>query len=149
MGTSLLPQDFKDFLKLLNSKRVEYLLIGGYAVGYYGYARATADIDIWIAIHPNNAQKIAEVIREFGFASEEVSEKLFLEENKVIRMGMPPLRIEVLTTISGVNFEECYLERNVDLLDEIQVNIISLKHLKVNKKASGRLKDLADLEYLE
>jgi hypothetical protein len=149
MGTSLLPQDFKDFLRLLNSKQVEYLLIGGYAVGYYGYARATADIDIWIAIHPNNAQKIAEVIREFGFASEEVSEKLFLEENKVIRMGMPPLRIEVLTTISGVNFEECYLERNVDLLDEIQVNIISLKHLKVNKKASGRLKDLADLEYLE
>jgi hypothetical protein len=149
MGTSLLPQDFKDFLKLLNSKQVEYLLIGGYAVGYYGYARATADIDIWIAIHPNNAQKIVEVIREFGFGSEEVSEKLFLEENKVIRMGMPPLRIEVLTTISGVDFEECYLERNVDLLDEIEVNIISLKHLKVNKKASGRLKDLADLEYLE
>jgi hypothetical protein len=149
MGTSLLPQDFKDFLKLLNSKQVEYLLIGGYAVGYYGYARATADIDIWIAIHPNNAQKIVEVIREFGFGSEEVSEKLFLEESKVIRMGMPPLRIEVLTTISGVDFEECYLERNVDLLDEIEVNIISLKHLKVNKKASGRLKDLADLEYLE
>jgi hypothetical protein len=149
MGTSLLPQDFKDFLKLLNSKQVEYLLIGGYAVGYYGYARATADIDIWIAIHPNNAQKIVEVIREFGFSSEEVSEKLFLEKNKVIRMGMPPLRIEVLTTISGVDFEECYLERNVDLLDEIEVNIISLKHLKVNKKASGRLKDLADLEYLE
>jgi hypothetical protein len=149
MGTSLLPQDFKVFLKLLNSKQVEYLLIGGYAVGYYGYARATADIDIWIAIHPNNAQKIVEVIREFGFGSEEVSEKLFLEENKVIRMGMPPLRIEVLTTISGVDFEECYLERNVDLLDEIEVNIISLKHLKVNKKASGRLKDLADLEYLE
>jgi hypothetical protein len=149
MGTSLLPQDFKDFLKLLNSKQVEYLLIGGYAVGYYGYARATADIDIWIAIHPNNAQKIVEVIREFGFGSEEVSEKLFLEDNKVIRMGMPPLRIEILTTISGVDFEECYLERNIDLLDEIEVNIISLKHLKVNKKASGRLKDLADLEYLE
>jgi predicted nucleotidyltransferase len=149
MATSLLPQDFKDFLKLLNSKQVEYLLIGGYAVGYYGYARATADIDIWIAIHSNNAQKIVEVIREFGFGSEEVSEKLFLEKNKVIRMGMPPLRIEVLTTISGVDFEECYLERNVDLLDEIEVNIISLKHLKINKKASGRLKDLADLEYLE
>lgn len=149
MGTSLLPQDFKDFLKLLNSKQVEYLLIGGYAVGYYGYARATADIDIWIAIHPNNAQKIVAVIREFGFGNEEVSEKLFLEENKVIRMGMPPLRIEVLTTISGVDFEECYPERNIDLLDEIEVNIISLKHLKVNKKANGRLKDLADLEYLE
>jgi hypothetical protein len=64
MGTSLLPQDFKDFLKLLNSRQVEYLLIGGYAVGYYGYARATADIDIWIAIHPENAQKVVNIIRE-------------------------------------------------------------------------------------
>jgi hypothetical protein len=73
---------------------------------------------------------------------------LFLQENKVIRMGMPPFRIEVLTTISGVSFEECYAERTVDVLDEIEVNIIDLEHLKINKKASGRLKDLADLEHL-
>jgi hypothetical protein len=148
MGTSLLPQDFKDFLRLLNLRQVEYLLIGGYAVGYYGYARATADIDIWIAIHPENAQKVVDVIREFGFNIQELSSELFLQENKVIRMGMPPFRIEVLTTISGVSFEECYAERTVDVLDEIEVNIIDLEHLKINKKASGRLKDLADLEHL-
>lgn len=148
MATSRLPTDFKDFLRLLNSKRVEYLLVGGYAVGYYGYPRATADIDIWIAIHPRNAGKMVVVIREFGFDVEGLSEELFLKEDNVVRMGVPPLRIEVLTTISGVNFDECYRERTTDTLDDIEVHIISLKHLKANKKAAGRLKDLSDLEYL-
>ena len=148
MGTSLLPPDFKDFLKLLNSKHAEYLLIGGYAVGYYGYPRATADMDIWIAVQPDNAEKVAEAIREFGFAVDGLSPDLFLQENKVIRMGVPPFRIEVVTTISGVSFHECYAERTVDVLDDVEVNLISLKHLKANKKAAGRLKDLTDLEHL-
>ena len=88
MGTSLLPPDFKDFLKLLNSKAVKYLLVGGYAVGYYGYPRATADIDIWIAISPENAHRIAEAVHEFfGFQVEAASPELFLQENKVARMG--------------------------------------------------------------
>lgn len=82
MGTSLLPPDFKDFLKLLNSKQVEYLLIGGYAVGYHGYSRATADMDIWIAIHPRNAEKMVEVIRAFGFAVQGLSAELFLKGNR-------------------------------------------------------------------
>lgn len=146
---SLLPSDFKDFLRLLNSKQVEYLLIGGYAVGYYGYARATADIDIWIAINPENAQKVVDAIREFGFNVEGLTSELFLQPNKIARMGVPPFRIEVLTTISGVSFEECYAEKTVDVLDGVEVNIISLKDLKLNKRASGRLKDLNDLENLE
>jgi uncharacterized protein YdaL len=151
MGTSLLPSDFKEFLKLLNSKQVEYLLIGGYAVGYHGYSRATADMDIWIAINPDNAKKVAEVISEFfGFQVEDATPELFLQENKVVRMGVPPFRIEILTTISGVRFADCYTERIVDRLDDdIEVNIISLKQLKINKKESGRLKDLNDLQHLE
>ncbi|MDG2617304.1 hypothetical protein HPC62_14600 [Thermoleptolyngbya sichuanensis A183] len=149
MATSLLPSDFKDFLRLLNSKQVEYLLIGGYAVGYYGYARATADIDIWIAINPGNAQKVVDAIREFGFNVEGLTSELFLQPNKIARMGVPPFRIEVLTTISGVSFEECYAEKTVDVLDGVEVKIISLKDLKRNKQASGRLKDLNDLENLE
>jgi hypothetical protein len=112
MGTTLLPADFKDFLRSLNSKEVEYLVIGGYAVGYHGYPRATADIDIWIAINPANAHKVSEAIREFfGYPVEEATPDLFLQENKVARMGVPPFRIEVLTTISGVSFDECYAER--------------------------------------
>ena len=143
-----LPNDFKEFLKLLNANKVEYLLIGGYAVGYYGYPRATADMDIWIAMNPANADRIVAVLREFGFNPPDLSSGLFLKEKQIIRMGVPPVRIELATTISGVNFSECYAERIVDELDGVKVNLISLKHLKTNKKASGRHQDIADLEKL-
>ena len=148
MATTLLHPDFKEFLRLLDSRQVDYLLIGGYAVGYHGYTRATADMDIWVAIHPGNAEKLVAVIREFGFGVEALSAELFLKENNVVRMGVPPFRIEVLTTISGVHFEECHQARIADTLDGVPVKIINLGHLKLNKKARGRLKDLADLENL-
>ena len=148
MATIHLPPDFKEFLKLLNAHRVEYLLIGGYAVGYHGYPRATADMDIWIAINPPNSRRIVLALKEFGFDLPELSPELFLKEWQIIRMGVPPIRIEIATTVTGVNFDECYAERVVDTLDEVQVNLISLKHLKLNKKACGRHRDLADLENL-
>ncbi len=148
MATIRLPQDFKEFLQLLNVHRVEYLVIGGYAVGYYGYPRATADMDIWIALAPPNAEKVVNVLKEFGFDLPQLSIDLFLKENQIIRMGVPPVRIEIATTISGVTFEECYGERVIDELDGVKVNLIDLKHLKTNKKASGRYKDLNDLENL-
>jgi hypothetical protein len=143
-----LPLDFKEFLKLLNEKDVKYLLIGGYAVGYHGYPRATGDMDVWIAIHPDNAQKMVAVLKDFGFDHPELTPELFLQKNKIIRMGHPPMRLEISTGISGVEFEECYNSRIVDTLDDVEVSIIDLPHLKVNKKAAGRLKDLADLENL-
>lgn len=142
-----LPPDFKEFLKLLSAHHVEYLLIGGYAVGYHGYPRATNDIDIWIAAHPDNAAQMVIVLKEFGFDIPQLSPELFLHEN-IVRMGVPPLRIEVITVISGVSFEECYAERVRDTLDDVEVNLISLPHLKRNKQASGRHKDLDDLEHL-
>jgi hypothetical protein len=132
----------------LNAHQVEYLLIGGYAVGYHGYPRATADMDIWVAIHPQNAGRIVAVLREFGFGLPELSADLFLRENQIIRMGVPPIQIEIITSVSGVTFEECYAERVVDTLGGVAVNLIDLKHLKVNKRASGRYKDLDDLENL-
>jgi hypothetical protein len=124
------------------------LLIGGYAVAYYGYPRATADMDVWVAIAPANAQRAVQAIRQFGFNVPELSPELFLLPEKVIRMGVPPVRIEVLTTISGVSFDECFRQRTITEIDGIPVNLISLEHLKINKRASGRLKDLADLDYL-
>jgi predicted nucleotidyltransferase len=148
MATIHLPADFKEFLKLLNAHKVEYLLIGGYAVSYHGYPRATADMDIWLAMHPANAEKIASVLKEFGFNSPELSPELFLKEWQIIRLGVPPVRIELATTISGVNFADCYAHRIVDTLDGVKVNLISLNHLKLNKKAAGRHQDLADLEKL-
>lgn len=143
-----LPPDFKEFLRLLNARQVEYLLVGGYAVGYYGYPRATADMDIWIAINPQNAEKTVAVLREYGFDLPELSPELFLEEDKIIRMGVPPLRLEVITSISGVRFEECYAERELVMIDDVEACLISLRHLKINKKASGRFKDLDGLENL-
>jgi hypothetical protein len=143
-----LPQDFKEFLRLLQAHEVEYLLIGGYAVAYHGYPRATQDLDIWIAIEPGNAARMTAVLREFGFDAANLSADLFLQDNKVIRMGIPPMRIEVMTTISGVGFAECYAAKVTDALDGVPVSIIGLRHLKLNKQASGRHKDLDDLEHL-
>jgi len=143
-----LPPDFKDFVKLHGSRGVEYLLIGGYAVGYHGYPRATQDMDIWIALHPRNADRMVAVLREFGFDAANLSPALFLQEKSLVRMGIAPMRIEIVTTISGVAFDECYAQRVTDTLDGVAVDIISLQHLKQNKKASGRHKDLDDLEHL-
>ena len=148
MATIQIPHDFKEFLKLLNSHRVEYLLIGGYAVGYHGYPRATADMDLWVGIHQNNAEKLVAALREFGFNVPQLSVNLFLKAEQIVRMGVPPLRIELLTTISGVRFENCYSERIIDMIDDVEVHIISLEHLKKNKQASGKHKDLDDLQNL-
>jgi hypothetical protein len=133
---------------LLNSNQVEYLLVGGYAVGYHGYPRATADMDIWVAANPQNGEKLVIVLKEFGFNLPELSPELFTDKNKVIRMGVPPIRIELITSIDGVSFAECYMNRVQDELDGEKVNLIDLEHLKINKRASGRYKDLNDLEHL-
>ncbi len=143
-----LPQDFKDFLKLLEDEAVEYLLIGGYSVGYYGYPRATADMDVWIAVNPDNARKIIQTLHRFGMNTPELTEQLFLEKGNIIRFGVPPMRLEIQTEISGVEFDECFDRRVRVRLDELDVNLISLPDLKVNKQASGRYKDLEDLEHL-
>jgi predicted nucleotidyltransferase len=148
MGKIGLHPDFKDFLRLLNLRGVKYLLVGGYAVGYYGYPRATGDMNIWIALAPDNARKVNEVFCDFGMSANDISESLFLEKDKVIRMGYPPVRIEVITGVSGVDFAECYKRREVVDIDGIAVNFISIDDLKENKKASGRHKDLEDLEHL-
>jgi len=143
-----LPKDFKEFLSLLCVHGVEYLLIGGYAVGYHGYPRATNDLDIWIAATAENASRIVTSLKEFGFDTSELSATFFLQPDNILRMGLEPLRIEILTSVSGVTFDQCYQERVVDIFDGIEVTLISLKHLKTNKEASGRLKDLADIEHL-
>ena len=148
MATIHLPRDFREFLRLLNAHKVEYLLIGGYAVNYHGYPRATADMDVWIAVHPTNAARVVAALREFGFDLPDLSPELFLHPWQIIRLGMPPFRIEIATTISGVSFAECYAGRVHDTLDGVPVDLIGLDQLKRNKKASGRHQDLADLEHL-
>ena len=143
-----LPKDFKEFLRLLRAHGVEYLLIGGWAVGYHGYPRATDDLDVWIAMSPANAARVVKVLREFGFDVPELAADLFLQEDRIVRMGVEPVRIEISTTISGVHFNECYRERLETMLNGEPVSLIQLSDLKINKAASGRAKDLADLDNL-
>ena len=148
MGTIHLPQDFKEFFQSFNQHEVEYLLVGGYAVGYHGYPRATIDIDVWIASNPENARRVVAALEDFGFSGEVLVEGLFLESDKVVRMGLPPMRIEIMTSISGVDFKHAYDQRVEDILDGVPIKLISLHHLKANKVAAARAKDLADLEEL-
>ncbi|MBP1467367.1 nucleotidyltransferase [Candidatus Chloroploca sp. M-50] len=148
MVTLQLPPDFKEFLQLLNDNEVKYLLVGGYAVAYYGYPRATGDIDFWLAVDPNNAARMVAVLDAFGFGSSGTTPDVFLQDDNIVQMGVPPMRIDLFTTLSGVTFADCFARRVQDVIDGIAVNIISLEDLKANKQASGRLKDLNDLSQL-
>jgi len=148
MATIRLAPDFKEFLQLLNSGKIEYLVVGGYALGYYGHPRATGDIDIWVAIRPDNADRLVAALQKFGFGPRDVVPDMFLREKQVIRMGVPPLRIELFTTISGVDFATCYARRTRGIVDGIDVNFINLDDFKSNKRAAARVKDLSDLEQL-
>ena len=143
-----LQHDLKEFLRLLSDHHVKYLLIGGYAVSYHGYPRSTADMDIWIETSPANAQKIMAALKAFGFGETSIRPDPFLLPDQITRMGIRPLQIEILTTISGLNFADAYARRVVDVIEEVPVSLISAADLKTNKRASGRLKDLADLDNL-
>ena len=143
-----LTSDFSAFLKSLASSRVEYLVVGGYAVAHHGYPRVTGDIDVWIRTTPDNATRVVEALTAFGFGVEELTPELFLAPGSLVRMGLPPNRIEILTAISGVTFDACWERRVTDTWDGVPVSILSLDDLKANKRASGRAKDQADLDEL-
>jgi len=141
-----IPSDFKEFLRLLNSSHAKYLVIGGYAVNHYGYNRPTGDLDLWVGHDMDNAGRVSQAVREFGFA--DIDAKVFAQPNKVVRMGVPPIRVEIMTSISGVEFDACYPRRQTIQFDDVEVSVIGLDDLKQNKRAAGRLKDQADLEEL-
>jgi hypothetical protein len=117
-------------------------------VGYHGFVRATGDLDLFVGISPRNAAALVAVFGDFGFSSRELNEPLFLEAGKIVRIGLPPLRIEVLNSIFGVSFGEVYRKRLEETIDGVRVPFIDLGSLLKNKAASGRLKDLADIEAL-
>ncbi|MEM9079240.1 MAG: hypothetical protein AAGC74_00945 [Verrucomicrobiota bacterium] len=143
-----LPHDFSEFLKSLNSHQVDYLLVGGYAVAYHGYPRYTGDIDIWIAVNPTNASRTTSALKDFGFDVPELSDEQFLEPNRMTRMGREPIKIEILTSISGLTFEEARPNAIIHEHNGISIPIIALAELRKNKAASARHKDLDDLENL-
>ena len=143
-----LPPDFREFLSLLHTHRVKYLLVGGYAVAAHGYPRFTGDMDLWIQTNTENAENVLRVCREFGFDVPNLRVELFTDPKQMTRMGHPPLRIEILNSVSGLTFDLAWETRISEVWDEVPVSLISLEDLRTNKRASGRLKDLADLENL-
>jgi hypothetical protein len=148
MDTIRFPTEFKEFLKLLNSAKVDYLVVGGYAMGFHGHPRATGDLDVWIATSPPNVSRVRAVLIEFGFSNEIVAGAPLEVADRIIRMGMPPLRIELLTGLSGVQFEDCFRRRQTDLVDGFEVSFISRMDLLTNKRAAARSQDLADVSRL-
>jgi hypothetical protein len=145
----MLNPDFKEFIQLLNANQVKYLIIGGYAVAIHGHPRYTKDIDIWVEMSPENADKIITALDQFGFGNLGLSSQDFQAPDQIIQLGYPPNRIDLITTPDGIDFETCYSSKTEIIVDDITVQFIDLDNLKKNKKASGRLQDLADLENLE
>jgi hypothetical protein len=144
-----LTQDFKEFLSLLNSEEIEYLLIGGYAVGIYGYVRGTKDMDVWIATDLVNIQRLITALTKFGFQTGSLSPEMFTGSQTVFRMGLPPSRLEILTKIAGVEFRDCYARRRVIDYEGLPVAVIAYEDLKKNKLSTGRPRDAADIDAIE
>jgi len=142
-----LPKDFREFIELLNRNRVRYLIIGGYAVVYHGYVRSTNDIDVWVDTCGANIQLLMAALDAFGFSGLKLKETDFLPD-QIIQLGYSPNRIDIITSPSGVTFGECYESKEQVELDMVMVNFIDLDNLLKSKRASGRTRDLADIEEL-
>jgi hypothetical protein len=145
----MLSKDFKEFVALLNENDVKYLIVGGYAVALHGHPRYTKDLDIWIEMSRDNADKILKAVEKFGLASLKLKPEDFLEKNQIIQLGYPPNRIDLLTALEDVEFDDCYNTRVQVAIQDVKINFIDLENLKKNKRATGRLQDLADVEKLE
>lgn len=144
-----LHNDFADFLRLLNERNVRYLVVGGYAVAYHGYPRYTGDFDVFVEASPENAAKLVEVYGEFGFDRTALKPAMFIVPDNVVRIGHEPVRLEVLTSITGVEFADAYVRRIEVEVNGLAVPFISLVDLIKNKLATGRGKDRVDAETLQ
>ena len=147
MARRQLPVDFKKFIDFLNKNEVEYLLVGGWAVGFYGNPRATKDIDFLVAIDDENLAKLQKALYEFGAPSIDMSH--FKEMGDVFRMGSSPVQIDIINEATGIDIKECYARRKTITIEGLPISVISKEDLIKNKRASGRHQDLADAESLE
>ncbi len=141
-------KDFEEFLALLNAHEVDFMIVGGYALAYHGAPRYTGDIDVFVKPDRKNAQRIIKVLEEFGFSSLELSIDDFQNEDNVVQLGLPPVRIDIITSISGVSWEQADATKEPGLYGNVPVNYIGKKQYVANKKAIGRAKDIADIEAL-
>lgn len=142
-------RDFRDLLAEFNAHGVEYLVVGAHALAAHGHVRATKDLDVWVRPEPENARRVLAALRSFGAPLQDLSENDLTTSGVVFQIGVPPLRIDVLTAIDGVKFDEAWPARMRTEFADVPVAVLSKQHTIQNKRASGRLQDLADIERLE
>lgn len=142
----IFEKDFIDFIELLNQHQVEYMVVGAHALAFHGRPRHTGDLDIWIKPSHENADKMVDVLNDFGFGSLKLSKNDFLRENYVTQLGYPPLRIDILNSISGVEFDEAYKGRILGQHDDLKISFINITDFITNKRSTGRAKDIGDIE---
>ena len=143
-----IQSDFRDLLELFNSHKVRYIIVGGYALAFHGAPRYTGDLDIFVACSAENAERIFSALEDFGFGSVDLTPADFNKPGQIIQLGVPPVRIDIVTSITGVSWEEAESNQVKGNYGDIRVQYIGREQLIVNKKAVGRKKDLADLEAL-
>lgn len=142
-------RDFSELLSEFNAAQVEYLLVGAHAMAIHGHVRATKDLDVWVRPTPENAARIFRALKNFGAPLLDLTEEDLATPGVVFQIGVPPLRIDLVTRIDGVEFEEARGRRTLTKLGDIEIPALSLADLIKNKRATGRLRDLADVEELE
>src|SRR3989339_2176704 len=139
----ILFQDFKEFIQLLNKYKVKYIIVGGYAVSLYSRPRNTDDIDFWIEAKPANAKKVLKALQEFGFGELDISIEDLTRKDFVIQLGNPPVRIDILTSVSGLNFKDAFMKKEIRAIPGVgNVYFISFQDLIRNKTESNRMKDI-------
>ena len=141
-------KDFREFVELLNEHKVEFIIVGGFALAFHGVPRFTGDIDVFIDSDSDNAKRVMNALIAFGFGSLDLSIEDFQKPDNVIQLGHPPVRIDIVTSISGVSWDEAYSTKEPGLFGDVPVSYIGKKQFIINKRATGRKKDLADLESL-
>jgi hypothetical protein len=144
-----LEQDFKEFIEWLNAHDVTYLVVGGYAVGAHGLPRATKDLDVWVLAARDNADGLIAALDDFGFGGLGLQAADFVRDDVIVQLGYPPVRIDILTSIDGVQFVDAYPHRVEGSIDGLMICFIGREDLIANKRAAGRRQDLADADRLE
>jgi hypothetical protein len=144
----VLDKDFKEFIALLNENNVRYLVVGGYAVAFHGHPRYTKDLDVWVEVASDNAEKISDVVQKFGFVSLGLESSDFLEPDSFVQLGYPPHRIDIIMGCEGLTFSDCYPKRQIIEIEGLNIFFLDLDSLLLNKETVGRPQDLADVSTL-
>lgn len=144
-----LSKDVLEFLSLANLKKIDYIIVGAWALAFHGTPRYTGDVDILLKVSEENADKIMEVLNDFGFGGIGILKDDFLKEGQVIQLGYPPNRIDLLTEISGVKFDDAWKNKSTIKIENTNLNFLGVEELIKNKSATGRKKDIADVEILK